>query len=268
MIRKSVFAGAFYSGNQSLLKKTVSGFLGHAAVMQGTITIAPHAGYIYSGACAGKSFASIMERIRRKNSTVVLVGPNHTGLGMNVAVSSADWETPIGISKTDNMLVERMLKSNRSLSADETAHSREHSLEVMLPFIQEINPEARIVCVCMGSQGFATANSVAETIFGSVKDWKNVSVVCSSDFTHFQSAETARQLDTEAIGRILDCDAGAFSKLVETKNLSICGYGPITTGIILAGKLGLANPVLNMYTNSGYASGDFENVVAYASITF
>lgn len=268
MIRKPVVAEAFYPSNKQALEKMVADFLNCIPKKQGKITIAPHAGYIYSGACAGRSFASLKRIIEKTDSTVVLIGPNHTGLGMPIAVSKNDWETPLGIVKCDLELADELIKSNQYIAHDEIAHLREHSLEVMLPFIQVMNKSAKIVCICMGAQDINAARIIAQAVANCISKRQNTCVVCSSDFTHYESAEHAKKIDSQAIEKILALKAEEFNVSVEQNNLSICGYGPITAGILIARALKLDSPTLNHYTNSGHASGDFESVVAYASITF
>ncbi|MEM4633892.1 MAG: MEMO1 family protein [Candidatus Anstonellaceae archaeon] len=269
-MRYPAVAGSFYTSSASNLRAEIEGYLSKVSpkVQKRKILaiVSPHAGYMYSGRCAAYSFAACSNWSSR-NLTAVIIGPNHTGMGSPISVSFDDWKTPLGEVKCDLELAGEIVKAGKIASRDEVAHFREHSCEVQLPFLQICAPSAKAVCICMGWQDSASAQDLGKAIFESVKKTRREAVViASSDFTHYESAESARKKDMMAISMILDMDWVGFEEFVETKNLSICGHGPIAAALHYSKLFNAKRCELLHYTNSGEASGDFENVVAYAAI--
>ena len=163
-MRKSRFSGSFYPAS----RKEITGFIGAAldkakpdlAARGAFSLVAPHAGYVYSGSTAAYTYKALAGNSHLgETDTIVLVGPNHTGIGDPIAVSLEDWETPIGISKNDRELSNAMAESSDYISIDETAHAGEHSLEVQLPFLQHLLPDKRLALICMGDQSIGASES-------------------------------------------------------------------------------------------------------------
>ncbi|MCX8197216.1 MAG: AmmeMemoRadiSam system protein B [Candidatus Micrarchaeota archaeon] len=271
-MRYPAVAGTFYPSSESQLRKMLESFVSEA---KGSIKpkerisiVAPHAGYVYSGSCAAYAYAAC-SNWSKKSLTVVVVGPNHTGMGLPVAVSLEDWQTPLGKIECDKELASAIISSRKVAQHDEQAHFYEHSCEVQLPFIQFFLPSARLVSICMGFQDLASAQSLAAAVFeAAVKTKRQILLVASSDFTHYEPAPQAEKKDRQAIDYILKLDEAGFQNLVEEKGLSICGHGPIATAIAYSKLAGAKECQLLKYTNSGYTSMDFESVVAYASLAF
>src|SRR5574337_1874276 len=114
MTRKPCVAGRFYPDDPALLKSAVEGFLVKSAKERAIAVIAPHAGYVYSGAVAGQVYSSVIIP-----DTVVLIGPNHTGLGEKAAVMpDGSGETPLGPVKVDTELAGAVIESSGLFSAD------------------------------------------------------------------------------------------------------------------------------------------------------
>ncbi|MEM3372745.1 MAG: AmmeMemoRadiSam system protein B [Candidatus Anstonellales archaeon] len=268
--RKPYVAGYFYPKNKNELQKFVELAIKNKAKKESRIVVAPHAGYIYSGNCAGYSFNSLTNFLS-DYSTVILLGPNHTGYGTKVSVSLLDWETPLGVLKCNKEFVKELENTSNLVKVDETAHLYEHSIEVMLPFLQVINSNIEIVCICMLDQSLKSSQIVAKNIYDTLNKLNltnNFCIVCSSDFTHYESADSARIKDMQCIEGIMNLDSLKFHEILHKLDASICGYGPITVGIEIAKLFELKNPVLNHYTNSGERTKDYSEVVAYASISF
>lgn len=229
--------------------------------------ICPHAGYIYSGFAAASVFLSI--KGIRDAETVVILGPNHTGMGVPVSLSKEDWNTPLGVCKNDTEFGEALLRNSKTAEADEAAHAMEHSIEVQLPFLKSLNPEARIVPVCMGEQGIGAAKDLSEAVFLAQKELgRKTILLASSDFSHYISAEEAEKRDKEAISHILNMDAEGFEEGVKKNAWSICGHGPIASAILYSKKRGSKKGTELIYTNSGETTGDYSSVVAYSGIIF
>ncbi|MFA6907836.1 MAG: AmmeMemoRadiSam system protein B [Candidatus Micrarchaeia archaeon] len=269
--RNPAVAGSFYASSASKLRSDVQIYLDAAArevKAKGRLAIVcPHAGYMYSGATAAYSFASAANW-RSRDLTAIIIGPNHTGAGTPISVSREDWKTPLGELRTDTELVDAIVAEGKIARRDEAAHAGEHSCEVQLPFLQLAAPHARIVCICMAWQDEKSAQDLAKAIFAAAKKTKrNVIVIASSDFTHYESAESARRKDEGAISLLEKMDAVGFESLVDARDLSICGHGPIACALMYARLAGAKKCELLKYTHSSVVTGEGGEGVAYAALS-
>lgn len=279
-MRYPAVAGSFYPATAEGIKRQVLAYLNEArkeiAAKQAVPPIAavsPHAGYIYSGKTAAYTFASLEESLKKKNTTVIFFGPNHTGIGVApVSISHETWMTPVGKSETDLEVAGAIEKACPLVARDESAHLQEHSIEVQLPFLQIINPAAKVVCICIsvqeGDVPLQVGRAVAKVVGEKKLSGRNFVVVASSDFTHYEEAEAARKKDLPAIEKAKKLDGAGLQMEVGLHNLSICGHGPIAAASEYAKLMGAKKGELLHYTNSGEETGDFGSVVAYASIAF
>lgn len=279
-MRYPAVAGSFYPSSFEGVKRQVIAFLVEArqkAIKQKNPPIAvvvPHAGYVYSGKTAAYSFAAIEEKLKLGNTVVLFFGPNHTGVAKApISISFETWMTPMGKSETDLEVAGAFLKECKLAQRDESAHLMEHSIEVQMPFLQLINPSAKVVCIALNMQNFDVAKAVGEAAAKIVGDKRfanrNFAVVASSDFTHYESAESAKRKDMPAIEKIMGFDAEGFEGVVEKFGLSICGHAPIAAAAIYAKEMGAKEGKLLRYTNSGEEVKSVDGkVVAYASIAF
>ncbi len=271
-MRDPYVAGQFYSGSRERLEGQIKGcFLSDigpgelpksgGAERDIAGCVVPHAGYMYSGAVAAHVYAELAKQ--NQPDTIVIISPNHTGSGSSAALSHEDWKTPLGVVETDKETVDALFKGCEALDIDETAHMEEHSLEVQLPFLQYLYRTFKIVPICMKRSD----SDVVENIAGCLsKIKKDILVIASSDFTHYESHESATQKDKNAISHISNMDEKGFLQTVYENNLSICGYGPIAVCIAAAKKLGAKRAELLKYSTSGDVTGDYNQVVGYAGI--
>ncbi|MDD5317827.1 MAG: MEMO1 family protein [Candidatus ainarchaeum sp.] len=274
-MRNPAVSGTFYPSRKQELEGLISecfakeagkpapgGGPGLAAV------VSPHAGYVYSGWVAAFAFREIA-RAFKSPPVFVIAGPNHTGIGSPVAMSRQDWQTPLGVAKNDSELGKAIKDNSRLIDFDESAHEFEHSVEVQIPFLQYVYGQAEIVPICMGRQDLAAARDLAEAVAKAKAELKREAVlIASSDFTHFESAESALARDAPAIEMLEKLDAEGFERARERKNASICGHGPITAAIHYARLAGCSKGELLKYANSGDVTGDYGQVVAYCSAAF
>jgi hypothetical protein len=263
MIRTAYVAGQFYPQDQEILENSVIENLTICTKEDALAIIVPHAGYIYSGKVAG----SVYSRIRIPNN-IILIGPNHTGLGAPASIMCrGTWQTPLGDMEINEELACRLLEASSNLTEDEAAHQKEHSLEVQLPFIYLLNPKASIVPITVMSAGFEECSEIGGAIAEVLMDYsKEVLIVISSDLNHFESEEITLEKDTLAIERILDLDPEGLLAVTSAERISMCGAIPSTIGLIAAKALGARNTELTEHSTSGKTSGDLENVVGYAGI--
>jgi hypothetical protein len=273
-MRSPYVAGQFYPASKEDLKKQIEecflstigpGKLPKEGMEERNIVgcVVPHAGYMYSGPVAAHVYFQIAKQ--KKPETIAILCPNHTGRGSAIALSKEDWKTPLGVVETDKEVVEQLWKGCDLLDLDEFAHSAEHSLEVQLPFLQYIFGDFNIIPVCLGIQDLETAHEVAGCL---AKVKKDLLVIASSDFTHYEPHEMATKKDQKAIAHILNLDEKRFVQTVYDMNLSICGYGPIATCITASKKLGATKAELLKYATSGDVTRDYLQVVGYAGIAF
>ncbi len=265
MNRQPIVAGQFYPAGPAL-KKEVRAFLDLAGEPSGKpalVAMAPHAGYIYSGAVAGKTLggADLAE-------TVVLLGPSHTGRGRRLAVwPDGTWHLPGGGLAVETDLARAMPDADTRLAADYEAHLGEHSLEVLVPFLWVKNPATRIVPVVVSEYNPTVLGDVALSLAGVIRAWPSpVSVVVSSDMSHYMSHDTARELDSLALAQITALSPMGLFSVVRDKGITMCGVLPMTLALFLAVELGATRAEVVDYATSGEVSGDYRHVVGYAGV--
>lgn len=262
-MRQPAVAGQFYPLRPEYLEKELKRCFEGLEIREREVigAVCPHAGYVYSGKVAAYSYATLP-----KADTYVILGPNHTGYGSALSVSRDTWKTPFGPVEVDVELADRFLGS--IIDVDELGHKYEHSIEVQLPFLQyRFGGDFKILPICMGMQDEETAIEVGDIIGRLAADsGKKVVCIASSDFTHYQPAKLAREIDNEVIGPILNLDVQGMYDRLYRRNASVCGYGTIAAMITASKIMGGSHATLLNYSNSGEASGDFNAVVGYAAI--
>lgn len=263
--REPVVAGQFYAGRQDQWLATARACMRGEKERENTTRLAmvPHAGHVFSGGVAGQTLARA-----RLTDTVILLGPNHTGMGAPLAVwPDGKWLLPGAAMDVDAELAAAILQAEPALSADRVAHLQEHSLEVVLPFLWAKNPQMRIIPIAVGDPrphklGGAAAK-IAEVLTSLGRD---VSIVVSSDMNHFASDAVTRIVDQKALERILALDPMGFYGTVREENISMCGVLPMTLGMHLANILGAKKAELVAYATSGDVNNDMSRVVGYAGV--
>ncbi len=277
--RPPVFAGQFYEANPEELKSRIEWCfthpLGPGELPQGVSVrkkeavgyIVPHAGYIYSGPIAAHAYLSLSHE--GKAETVILIGPNHTGVGPAVSVfPEGEWVTPLGIVEVDSELASSILARSKFAKADVSAHEGEHSLEVQLPFLQYIfGSSFKIVPISMLYQTPETAKDLSLAINEAVNErGRDVTLISTSDLTHYEPHELALKKDLEALKRIEEVDPEALYSVVIEKNISMCGVGPVMTLLYLSIESGKRSSRVLKHATSGDVTGEKSWVVGYASI--
>ncbi len=261
MNREPAVAGRFYTDDPGALRRELDGFLaagGEKVRAKGVV--APHAGYVYSGAIAGKLYARV--EIPRR---VVVLGPNHTGMGVPAALwPDGGWRLPTGTVPIDPALT-AALSGGALVEIDPEAHLMEHSLEVQVPFLFRAQPDLAIAALCLGHLSFADCESVGRSVARAAAD-VGALVVASSDMSHYIPAAAAREKDHRAIERILALDPRGLYDVVHREKISMCGIIPATVMLVAALELGATRAELVSYGNSGDVSGDTRQVVGYAGV--
>ncbi len=270
-IRKSAVAGQFYTANPRHLKSEIQKYLDNAQLkkeFRDTFAIvSPHAGYIYSGQTAAYGYKAIQNQ---PFDTVIVIAPCHSYGGFTVSVNNVDYyETPLGNIPLDREFIEHLL-TNEFFDTIPSAHQREHSLEVQLPFLQTVLSDFRLVPILIGRQDLAISEQLSKELSNLLKESeKKVLFVISTDLSHYHPAETAKNMDRLIIESAIDKrDAKLLDRYVHTGSAEACGFGPLETAILLAEEFSVRNAEVLNYSHSGETSGDYSAVVGYLSAIF
>ncbi|WP_458454776.1 AmmeMemoRadiSam system protein B [Methanobrevibacter sp.] len=281
MIRKPAVAGAFYPDDPERLARLIeSCFLDDAGVgyvpelnsFEGNdypINImVPHAGYQYSGPIASHGYCEIV-----KNGfpeVFIIISPNHTGYGSEISIfNEGEWITPFGNVEVDKEFADSIIEFSDIASAEFTAHVREHSIEVQLPFLQYFSADFKIVPITMGRQTFVTSNDLSNAIFDAANKLnKSYCVIASTDLSHYNNQEKANKVDGFVLEDIAEMNEFKLFEEVVQYNITMCGYGPVMSNISVSKRSGKNNCEILAYGTSGDVSGDYTSVVGYASGVF
>lgn len=263
-VRPPVAAGRFYPGNRRELESEIKQFLSPATEKKKAVAaVCPHAGYIYSGAVAGAVYSELAIP-----QTVVLIGPNHTGSGPDVSImGQGSWHVPNGELKVDMALAKAIMGRSGLFKSDTSAHAHEHSLEVQVPFISHLRPDAKIVPIVIMRASQKELEEIGKSIAKAVRaERPDALIIASSDMSHYVSDAEARKKDALAIGDILALNPVALLETVSNHRISMCGALPVAAMLYAALELGAKDARLVRYATSAETSGDFGHVVGYAGI--
>ena len=228
--------------------------------------ICPHAGYQYSGPIAANSYYEISGQ---KPDLVIIIGPNHWGIGQNIAtMKECTWRTPMGDIEVDTQAAIEINNIIQHIELDFFAHSKDHCLEVQIPMLQKIFQHTfKILPIILNDQRLETALEVGKSIAKIAKNRKTI-VIGSSDFTHYEPNDIAHKKDKSLIDAIVELNVNKFYNILQKKQISACGYGAIASTMMACKELGANSGTLIRYATSGDISGDKSSVVGYASIVF
>ncbi len=249
-MREPAKAGSWYPDDPRTLNALLKSFIGGASPRECKAVVVPHAGYACSGSTAGKVYS-----VLPKADTYVIVGPNH--YYPLVSVSDESWRTPLGVVDVNTAIIEQL-----DIDVNNEANKEDNAIELQVPFLQHLFDDFTIVPITMGLQG---PESVAHVVSAlkRVAD-EGFVLVASSDFTHYESDQVARQKDHWVIEPILKLDTAEF--LTRSRSTSVCGFGPIAVAIEFAKYRGAEQGELIDYSTSADTCGDPIAVVGYAGV--
>ena len=269
-VRDPAVSGRFYERDERALRDQIASCYSHAVgpgsrpevapgepAIEGLVV--PHAGLPFSGPVAAHAYAALASS--GQPETVVIIGPNHTGIGAPVSLPRYDrWRTPLGEVPVALELRE-MLADATEATVDERAHIREHAAEVQLPFLQDLYDDVSILPISLRRQDAKTARRLGSAIASATPD--STVVIASSDFTHYEPHEVALQRDELALEQIRAGDPDGLCETVKDEGLSVCGYGAI------AAMLHAVNGETSVlaHATSGDTAGSKDEVVGYAAVT-
>jgi AmmeMemoRadiSam system protein B/AmmeMemoRadiSam system protein A len=260
--RKSLLAGSWYPKDPEALVKLIDHFLENvpeSALPSGEIKaiIVPHAGYVFSGQVAAYAYRSIQ---KKKYDSVVILAPSHQwGFEGCSIYPSGGYETPLGTAQVDVALAAE-ISSATGFGFIPQAHRAEHSVEIQVPFVQRVLPNARIVPVVMGVPRKATIERLAEGLKKATQG-KNILVIASTDLSHFLTKEQANEKDKKTIALIQEFKTDEIIRMCEKRRNIMCGGGPVATALLLAKDK--ARLEILRYSDSSEASQDKSRVVGY-----
>ncbi len=277
-IRKPAFAGQFYPGDSSKLSKAIDYFLQDAIkddLGKPIALLAPHAGYIYAGQIIADSYNQIKNY---KYDLIVILGTNHTTAGFNKIgiYPGTGFQTPLGVAEIDTQAAEELIKADEDCVYNEEIHAQEHSIEVQLPFIQDIFPNVKILPVVVGEPDIKLCTKFGNTLASILRN-RNALIVASSDLSHYPAFEDAIGVDKKTLEAVSSMNPEFFEKEIGTNmsedisNLATCacGKGPIIAAMTAAKGLGANTGTIISYANSGNCLiGNHQKVVGYGSVVF
>jgi AmmeMemoRadiSam system protein B len=272
-------AGAFYPGRAPQLKTAVTDMLDSAdkARPGGEIVaaVAPHAGYVFSGKTAARTFKALTGT---RCDTMVIIG-HDAGRGAVAYICPVDaYATPLGQVPVDREMVKKMLAFNAGIKPDTAMHSREHTVEVQLPFLQAMGKDCKIVPVLFGNPTAANCKILADAIVAAAEN-KKVFILASTDMSHYPPYEAARRVDLSTLDvmrsldlkqlfdHMLGIETGGKTPGLQT---AMCARGGVGTAMLFAKGRGADLVKVLGYTNSGDAPrvGSKNRVVGYCSVLF
>jgi MEMO1 family protein len=258
-VRPSAVAGRFYTRDRERLNAQVETFIASAPNYAGPppkAIIAPHAGYMYSGAIAGMAFAAV-RAAARPIARVVLIGPAHYVPFQGIALPTVDaFETPLGRIFLDRGAL-AALGDLPFVCADDAPHALEHALEVELPFLQLLLRDFLIVPLVVGDAGSEQVNCVLARLWGN----DATLIVVSSDLSHYHDYEAARRIDAATAAYIEQAQWAMLGPQ------NACGHLPIAGLLREVTQRGLKARRLAL-CNSGDTAGDRARVVGYGAWAF
>jgi len=242
MIRPPAVSGRFYPSDEKKLALEIEKYTSSAnkkSFARGCVV--PHAGYLYSGHVAGAVYSEIEIPAR-----CILLGPRHFPGGEAMAIiSEGSWRTPFGDAQIDSELAAELKRACPLLREDRMAHEREHSLEVQIPFLQQLAANLRFVPVVLATQRYQDLETLGHAVARVIAaHTEPVLLIASTDMNHYE--------------RLYD--------LVRSEGITMCGYAATAAMLIAMRDLGAKDAELIRYATSGDITGDWDQVVGYAGI--
>lgn len=228
--------------------------------------MAPHAGYVYSGITAAHVFRRLaLPRL------VVILAPNHTGVcrapGGASLWDAGAFRTPLGEVPVDDALAAALAAASPLVGVDREAHQREHAVEVELPFLQTLQPDARIVPLVLAWDDWPSARALGEALAQLVARWAEpVLLLASSDLNHYEPAAVSEAKDARALEAVQALDGEELLARCRRERISMCGRAPTATVLAAARALGATRAEVVDHRHSGWVTGDDAAVVGYGGV--
>jgi hypothetical protein len=277
-IRSPIAAGRFYPASPAVLKQTVRKFMDDAVPVQVKNPLAlvvPHAGYVFSGQIAADGFRQASDHLW---DVVVILGTNHTsGSFRKISLYPGDgFGTPLGVAMIDREVVEALMAASPDCVPDRSLHQQEHSIEVQLPFIQVLFPDARIVPLVVGAPDLGLCRRFGEALAGVLKG-RRALVVASADLSHYPAAEAAEEVDRKTLAAMEKMDPALLQRVTQTQmrrnipnlHTCACGEAAVLAAMCTAKAMGATGGKVIRYAHSGDVPvGERDRVVGYGAVVY
>lgn len=280
LIRRPAVAGSWYPRTRAELTDAVDRYLADARFLAAATPrpdlsdviglIAPHAGLMYSGPVAAFAYARIAAD---SIDTAIMVGPSHFVAFDGVSIyPRGGFDTPLGIAEIDEECAAELTGTSSIVREWPAAHTREHALEMQLPFLKRVAPQARIVPLVMGEQTTDTiqelGGALGQVLGACARQGRRVVLVASTDLSHYHDAATAAALDEVVIDHVARLDADGLQAALLNRPDHACGGGPAVSVLLAARQRGARFCAILKYADSGDVSGDKTSVVGYLAAAF
>lgn len=267
--RHPCVAGAFYSADPAQLQTSISHYLLPPPTQEQDIPrmlILPHAGHVYCGQVIG----AVLSRVCLAQ-TLIMLCPNHTGQGHPLALwPEGQWFSPLGPVKVDSEVANALLALDAGFIADTKAHIHEHSLEVLLPFLQIHSPQSRIVPISVALHDAAAlqraGQALGEVLLHREALGHKSTIIVSSDMNHFDNQQETLRKDGLALAQLLALQPEALLRTVVQNNITMCGVLPAALAMYCLEMQGECTAELVHYTTSAAVTKDSQKVVGYCGI--
>jgi AmmeMemoRadiSam system protein B/AmmeMemoRadiSam system protein A len=258
-IRPPAVAGQFYPADFAQANQQLSAFLAQAKTHMDEgapapkAIIAPHAGWVYSGAVAASAYARLSP-LKGKVARVVLLGPSHRVALRGMALSGADeWQSPLGNVALDKDGAAKLMRL-AGVGVLDQAHAQEHSLEVHVPFLQAVLGDFKLLPVVVGDVPAEMVAGLIDAVWGGPETL----IVISTDLSHFLDYAGCKALDHQTVAAIEQLDPAAIT------HDGACGRVPVSGLLVAAKRRGMAIQTLDV-RNSGDTAGPKDRVVGYGA---
>ena len=269
-IRPSPIAGTWYPGDSEQLKKTVSDHISQAEISgfngEPLALISPHAGYLYSGSTAGHAFKLVQGR---SYDLVVVISPFHNYHPDNILISSYEaYSTPLGNIPIDREIIVQMnsfLEGSIGKGITSITHEKEHSLEIILPFLQvTLTNNFKLLPIMLSGNNYQCADAVGKFL-AQLAQKKNILMVASTDLSHFHDLKTANRLDTNLLEQFSSMNIKKIISTITASEGEACGIMAVLSVLTACKLLNAKELKILKYTTSAEMTGDKNSVVGYAS---
>ena len=277
-VRPPAVAGQFYPSDSGKLRLAIQEFIKSAvppATEKPIAIVVPHAGYVFSGQISADAFR---QASGHRYKVVVILGTNHTTAGFDrVSVQAKGaYRTPLGTVQVDEEVAAALLANDSDCTTDIEPQKREHSVEVQVPFVQVLFPDARIVPVVVGMPDYAVCTRLGGALAKVLRN-REALIVASSDLSHYPEYNTAVSVDRKTLEAIALLDPRELETVIHNQEraatagveTSACGEAPIMAAAAAAKGLGATRGVVLSYANSGDGLvGDASRVVGYGAVVY
>lgn len=271
LVREPAVAGTFYPADPTALRRRLEACYRHplgpgwppeSSTVPPLAVVSPHAGIVYSGPFAAHAYSAL-----GTPRVAVVLGPNHSGTGARLALSSAEaWRTPLGEASVDAETAAFLGDACSALVVDDRAHAREHSVELQVVFLQHaLGPDVAIVPIVLGTHDLDSIGRLGQAL-ARVAVLRGALLVASTDLSHYLPDADTRARDRRLLARIEALDVDGLIGSLERDESSACGAAGVIAVMIAARELGAREARLLAYGTSGDTGGPRDAVVGYGAL--